>query len=169
MCVLLTRFFFFFWTWRVYVRQRECWCVCVCAVVWMFSSPLQAWVLQSWYSTGVPLQAKGALLPSRVAQVRFRVRYPLAQSWEQADQVSHDDQPDPATRTTGVFRRSSTRAERVHKCLCFCNLPLCQQNRLYVPGIQPPASPSADRGLQVIDSERDPGLSPGLHQLCLLG
>ncbi len=73
--------------------------------------PGHGWVLQSWYSTGAPLQANGVLLPSGVAQERLRVRKPLEHSLEQADHVSHDDQAAPWTRVTGrpILNKSSTR------------------------------------------------------------
>jgi hypothetical protein len=82
--------------------------------------PGQGWELQSWYSTGDPLQALGLLLPSAEAQVRLRVRKPLAHSWEQVDHVSHGDHlVPPGCRSTGrpllppplALTKSSTRAE----------------------------------------------------------
>lgn len=45
-------------------------CVCVCACV----LPGHGWGLQSWYSTGDPLQAFGEFLPSMPVQVRLRER-----------------------------------------------------------------------------------------------
>ena len=36
-------------------------------------SPGQAWTLQSWYSTGDPLQATGGLFPSGPEQLLRRV------------------------------------------------------------------------------------------------
>lgn len=42
--------------------------VCVCTL------PGHGWGLQSWYSTGDPLQALGELLLSMLVQVRLRER-----------------------------------------------------------------------------------------------
>lgn len=77
----------------------------------LFILPGQACTLQSWYSTGEPLQATGALLPSGPVQDLRRVRYPLEQLCEHPDQESHEDQPGPpAPRTSGVRSSSSTRS-----------------------------------------------------------